>query len=317
MPTAQERGYERKTGLLPTLKRTLSEFKEDNLTDWAAALTYYGVLSLFPALIALVSIVGLLFNPQEVTRALTDIVGQLGPTSAVETFQGPIQSVTSNTASSGLGLIFGLLAALWAASNYVGAFIRASNVIFEVDEGREFYKLRPLQMGITLAMLILLSIGAIAVVVSGPLASAVGSAIGVGDTAVTIWQIAKWPVLVALVMLILAVLYYAAPNAKLPSFRWVSLGSVVAVLIWIVASAAFAFYVANFGSYNKTYGSLAGVVVFLVWLWLTNVAILLGAQLDAERLRDQQLQRGVPDAERELRLESRDKPKAKQRPTTA
>jgi membrane protein len=317
MPTAQERGYERKTGLLPTLKRTLSEFKEDNLTDWAAALTYYGVLSLFPALIALVSIVGLLLNPQEVTRALTDIVGQLGPTSAVETFQGPIQSVTSNTASSGLGLIFGLLAALWAASNYVGAFIRASNVIFEVDEGREFYKLRPLQMGITLAMLILLSIGAIAVVVSGPLASAVGSAIGVGDTAVTIWQIAKWPVLVALVMLILAVLYYAAPNAKLPSFRWVSLGSVVAVLIWIVASAAFAFYVANFGSYNKTYGSLAGVVVFLVWLWLTNVAILLGAQLDAERLRDQQLQRGVPDAERELRLESRDKPKAKQRPTTA
>jgi membrane protein len=317
MPTAQERGYERKTGLLPTLKRTLSEFKEDNLTDWAAALTYYGVLSLFPALIALVSIVGLLLNPQEVTRALTDIVGQLGPTSAVETFQGPIQSVTSNTASSGLGLIFGLLAALWAASNYVGAFIRASNVIFEVDEGREFYKLRPLQMGITLAMLILLSIGAIAVVVSGPLASAVGSAIGVGDTAVTIWQIAKWPVLVALVMLILAVLYYAAPNAKLPSFRWVSLGSVVAVLIWIVASAAFAFYVANFGSYNKTYGSLAGVVVFLVWLWLTNVAILLGAQLDAERLRDQQLQRGVPDAERELRLESRDKPKAEQRPTTA
>lgn len=317
MPSAQERGYERKTGLMPTLKRTFSEFKEDYLTDWAAALTYYGVLSLFPALLALVSVVGLVFNPQQIISALEKIVAQLGPSSAVETLKGPIESVASGGSSTGIALVTGLLAALFAASKYVGAFMRASNVIYEVDEGREFYKLRPLQMLITLVMILIIAIGAIAVVVSGPVAQAVGSAVGLGDTAVTIWSIAKWPVLVLLVMLVVSVLYYASPNAKLPGFKFISLGSVVAVLVWIIASALFAFYVANFGSYNKTFGSLAGVIIFLVWLWITNVAILFGHQLNAERLRDDQLKEGVEGADREIKLEERDEAKAKQRPTTA
>ena len=317
MPTATETGFERKTGLLSTLKRTAKEFSEDNLLDWAAALTYYAVLALFPALIALVSIVGLVFDPAEVTRALTETVGALGPSSAVETFKGPIEQITSNQQAAGIGLIIGLLSALWAASGYVGAFTRAANVMFEVDEGRPFWKLKPLQILVTLIAIIAIAIAAIAVVVTGPLAEAVGSAIGIGDTAVTIWNIAKWPVLVIIVMLIISLLYYATPNARLRGPKWVTVGGVVAVLVWLVASALFAFYVANFGSYDKTYGTLAGVVIFLVWLWITNIAILFGAQLNAERERDREIKEGVPGAERELQLDERDEAKDKKRPTTA
>jgi membrane protein len=317
MPSAQERGHQHQTGTKPTFKRTLKEFQEDNLTDWAAALTYYGVLSLFPALIALVSIVGLVFSPQQIVTALEDIISQIGPATAVDTLRGPVESIAAGGTQTGVGLILGLLGALWAASNYVGAFMRASNVIYEVDEGREFYKLRPLQMAITLVMILLLAVAALAVVVSGPLAEAVGGAIGVGDTAVTVWNIAKWPVLVALVMFMVSLLYYAAPNAKLPGFKFITVGGVFAVVVWLVASGLFAFYVANFGNYDATYGSLAGVVIFLVWLWLTNVAILLGHQLNSERLRDDQIEAGVPGADRELRLDERDEPKAKQRPTSA
>ena len=317
MPTATETGFERKTGLLPTLKRTAKEFSEDNLLDWAAALTYYAVLALFPALIALVSIVGLVFDPAEVTRALTETIGALGPASAIETFKGPIEQITSNQQAAGVGLIFGLASALWAASGYVGAFTRAANVMFEVDEGRPFWKLKPLQLLVTLIAIIAIAIAAIAVVVTGPLAEAVGSAIGIGDAAVTLWNIAKWPVLVIIVMLIISLLYYATPNAKLRGAKWVTVGGVVAVLVWLVASALFAFYVANFGSYDKTYGTLAGVVIFLVWLWITNIAILFGAQLNAERERDREIKEGTPGAERELQLPERDEAKDKKRPTTA
>jgi membrane protein len=316
MPTAQEQGYEREAGVGQTLKRTFKEFSEDNLTDWSAALTYYGVLSLFPALIALVSIVGLVFSAQQVTSTLTDIVSQIGPASAVETFAGPIESVTSNQSAAGIALIAGILGALWSASGYIGAFMRASNVMYEVDEGRAIWKLRPLQMVVTVIMILLISIGAIAVVISGPLATAVGSAVGLSDTAVTIWSIAKWPVLALVVAAMIAVLYYASPNAKI-GFKHVIPGAVLAVVIWVIASALFAFYVANFGSYNKTYGTLGGVVSFLVWLWITNIAILLGAEFNAERERTRQIAEGTPDAEREIQVPERDEPKPEKRPATA
>jgi membrane protein len=317
MPTAEETGYERKAGLGATLKRLLTEFKEDNLTDWAAALTYYGVLALFPALIALTAIVGLVFQPAEVTKAITGVVKDIGPGSAADTFKGPIESVTRSKGGSALALILGTLLALNAASGYVGAFMRASNVIYEVDEGRPFWKMKPLQIGITLACLLLLAFAAAIVIVSGPLATAVGSAIGASSAAVTVWNIAKWPVLALIVVLMLAVLYYASPNAKLPGFKWVSAGSLFAVVTIIVASALFAFYVANFGSYNKTYGSLGGVIVFLVWMWIANVGILLGHELNAERERSREIERGEEGAERALQLNERDAAKQKQRPTTA
>jgi len=299
-----------------TFKRTFREFKEDNLTDWAAALTYYSVLSIFPALIALISIVGLVVDPATITRVLTDTISQLGPSSAVKTLQQPIKDITASSGKAGLALIIGLAGALWTASGYVGAFMRASNAIYEIEEGRPFYKLRPLQILVTLVLELMLAIVVLGLIVSGPLATAIGNAIGIGDTALTVFNIAKWPVLLVIVSLMLAVLYYTAPNAKLPGFTWISPGSVLAVVVWIVASAAFAFYVANFGSYGKTYGTLGGAVTFLVWMWITNLAVLFGAELNAELERSRELEAGEP-AEHEIQLPPRSAPKRKDEAKTA
>jgi membrane protein len=301
-------GADARPSLFATLKRTATEFSEDNLTDWAAALTYYGLLSLFPALIAFVGIIGLVADPQGATDAITQVVDEIGPTSAADTFSGPIQSVTSSSAS-GVMAIVGIAIALWSASSYVGAFMRASNVIYETPEGRPIWKLRPLQILVTLIVLLLAAITLLALVVSGPLAEAIGGAIGLSDAAITAYQIAKWPILAVLVITIFAVLYYASPNVKLRGFKWVTPGSIFALVVWILASAAFAFYVANFASYDKTYGTLGGVVVLLIWLWITNLAILFGHELNAERERAHELAEGVPRAEKEIQLEPRDEPK--------
>jgi membrane protein len=314
-PTAPRRadyrptGVDRKTGIFATLKRTVAEFSEDNLTDWAAALTYYGLMSLFPALIALVAVLGLFGDPAATTTNITEIVTKIGPSSAADTFSGPIKSITSNRSGAGVALIVGLVLALWSASGYVGAFMRASNVIYETPEGRPIWKLRPLQMLLTLAMVILMALVALGLVLTGPIVDAVAAPLGIGNTATTIWDIAKWPILAAVFMLMIGLLYYASPNVKLRGFKWVTPGSFVALVVWVVASAAFAFYVANFGSYNKTYGTLGGLVALLVWFWITNLAILFGHQLNAERERSRELHEGVPRAEREIQLEPRDEPK--------
>ena len=291
-----------------TLKRTVSELRDDNLTDWAAALTYYAVLALFPGLIVLVAILGLAGQHPETTNTLLDIVRDVGPASAVDTFRGPIESVVKSSGGASALLGVGLLGAIWSASAYIGAFIRAVNVIYEVEEGRPFWKLRPLQIAITVAMVLLLALVAISIVVTGPLARSIGAAVGLGDTAETIWGIAKWPVIVVIVMGMFAVLYYIAPNVRQPRLRWVTPGGVVAVLAWLVVSLGFAFYVANFGSYDKTYGSLGGVVVFLIWLWLSNLALLFGAEFDAELERSRELEAGLP-AEDVLQLPEREPPK--------
>jgi membrane protein len=292
-----------------TIKRVISGFRDDKVTDWAAALTYYSVLSIFPAFIALISILGLVVDPQTITRVITDIVSQLGPKSAVNSFTRPIEEIANNRSTALLGLIVGVALALWTASNYVGAFMRASNAIYARAEGRPFWKLRPLQILITFALVMMAALVVLALIISGPVAEAIGSAVGLGDTAVMIWGIAKWPVLLVVVMLMLAVLYWSAPNAKPVGFRWMSPGSVTAVFVWILASAGFAFYVANFSSYDKTYGTLGGVIVFLIWMWITNIAVLLGAEINAETERARELQAGVPGAEEEIQAPYRDVPK--------
>jgi len=299
---------DRKHSWLATVKRTVAEFRDDNLSDWAAALTYYGLLSLFPMLIALVSIVGLFADPQSTTQTVTDIVTRIGPESGAQTFSGPIHSITSNRGSAGVLFVVGLATALWSASGYIGTFIRASNVIYETEEGRPFWKLRPLQLAVTLAMVIMVAAVLVALVLTGPVVRAVADPIGVGDSAVTVWSYAKWPVLAALFVLMIDLLYYASPNAKLRGFAWVTPGAVLALALWAVASAGFALFVANFGSYDKTYGTLGGVVVLLIWMWITNVAILLGHELNAERERSQEFAEGVPRAEHELQLEPRQEP---------
>jgi membrane protein len=295
-----------------TLKRTVLEFREDNMSDWAAALTYYGLLALFPALIALVSVLGLFGDPRSTTKTITEVVTKLGPSSAADTFSGPIQSITSKRSAAGVLFVVGLATALWSASGYVGAFMRASNVIYETPEGRPFWKLRPLQLLVTLLMVLLLALVALALVLTGPIVDAVAGPLGVGSTAVSIWSIAKWPILLGVVILMFTLLYHAAPNVKLHGIGWVMPGALFAVVVWLIASAAFAFYVATFGSYDKTYGTLGGIVALLVWFWVTNTALLLGMELNSERERSRELDAGVPGAERELQADARDEPRRQQ-----
>ena len=284
------------------LKRTVSEFREDNLTDWAAALTYYAILSIFPALIVLVSILGL--AGVSATNAILSNIKDLGPGPAQDIISGAIKEIAASTSTAGVAFVLGLIASLWSASGYVGAFSRAANVIYEMEEGRPFWKLRPIQIGMTLILLVLVAISAIAVVISGPLASEIGKVLGIQGTAVTIFNIAKWPVIVVVLMTMLAILYYGAPNVRHPGFRWITPGGVLAVLLWMLASVGFAFYVSNFSSYNATYGSLAGVIIFLIWLWISNVAVLLGAEMNAEIERGRELESGVPE-EKTLAMEPR------------
>jgi membrane protein len=302
-------GEASKTGLGATLKRTLTEFQEDNLSDWAAALTYYGLLSLFPALIAMVSLIGIFGDPKTTTAKLTEIITEIGPSSGAETFEGPIKSIVENRSAAGFAFVFGLAAALWSASGYVGAFTRASNIIYETPEGRPFWKLRPLQIGVTLAMIVMMALLAIGLVLTGPVVEAIAGPVGLSSTAVDVWNIAKWPVMAAIFILMVDVLYYTTPNVKLRGFKWVTPGAILSIVVWAIASALFAFYVANFSSYDKTYGTLAGLVVLLLWFWITNLAILFGHQMNAERERSAEIAEGHPRAEKEIQLEPRDEPK--------
>jgi membrane protein len=298
----------RKRSWFGVLKRTVTEFKEDNLTDWAAALTYYGILAIFPALLVLVSILGLL--GESATQPLLDNLGTVAPGPAQEIFTSAIENLQGSTGAAGIFFIVGLAGALWSASGYVAAFMRASNSIYDIEEGRPVWKTLPTRVLLTLVLLVLLAISAVAVTVSGGLAKQVGGVLGLSDTAVTVWDIAKWPVLLLVVSFMFALLYWAAPNVKHPKFRWISPGGVLAVIGWVIASLAFAFYVANFGSYNKTYGALAGPIVFLVWLWISNIMVLLGAEFNAELERGRALEAGMPK-EREPFVEPRDTRKMK------
>ncbi|MEV4003535.1 YihY/virulence factor BrkB family protein [Actinomadura sp. NPDC049753] len=277
-----------------TLKRTLGEFQKDNLSDLAAALTYYSVLSIFPAILVVVSVVGL--AGQSATDSLVQNVGSLAPGAVRDLLVSSIRQLQGGAGGAGVVAVLSLAAAVWSASGYVGAFMRASNAVYDVPEGRPFWKTVPLRIGVTLLTLVLLSASVIAVVVSGPLAQKAGDMLGVGSQAITIWSIAKWPILVIVVGFLFSLLYWASPNAK-RGFRWVTPGSAVAILLWLVASGLFAVYVANFASYNKTYGSLAAIIIFLVWLWITNLAILLGAELDAELERSRAIAGGQPPKE--------------------
>src|SRR5215208_6824186 len=298
----------------PVLKRTVKEFREDNLTDWAAALTYYSVLAIFPALIVLVSILGLV--GESATQPLIDNLGAVAPGPAKEIFTSAIKNLQGDQGAAGVLFIIGILGALWSASGYVAAFMRASNSIYDMPEGRPVWKTLPVHVGLTVILLVLLAITTLAVVLTGGLAERVGDVIGLGSTAVEAWNIAKWPVLLVIVSFVFALLYWAAPNVRQPGFRWVSPGGIVAVVGWLIASAAFAFYVGNFGSYNKTYGALGGVIVFLVWLWISNIVILLGAEFNAELERGRAIEGGMRPEDKEPFVEPRDTRKMEQSHTS-
>ena len=286
------------------LKRTVSEFQDDNLTDWAAALTYYAILSIFPALLVLVSVLGLV--GQSATQPLIDNVSTLAPGPAQDIFTDAIRNLQRSQGSAGVLFFVGLAAALWSASGYVAAFMRASNSIYDIEEGRPITKTLPVRVGLTLALLVLLGISAIGVVLTGGLAEKVGDVVGVGGTAVDVWGYAKWPVLLLIMSFLFALLYWAAPNVKQSGFRWISPGGLLAVIGWVIGSLVFAFYVANFGSYNKTYGALGGVIIFLLWLWISNIMVLLGAEFNAELERGRAIERGMRPEDKEPFMEPRD-----------
>jgi membrane protein len=287
------------------LRKSAREFSRDQCTDLAAGLTYYGVLAMFPALIALFSLVGLVGKEQQTVDTLKGILNDLGGGPMATVLSDTIDSLAAAPQAAGIAFVVGLATAIWSASAYVGSFGRSLNRIYAVREGRPFWKLRPIQLLVTLVVLVLATAVALALVLSGPVAKAIGDALGVGSTALTVWNLAKWPLMLLAVVVIVALLYWATPNVKQPTFRWLSVGAVVSIAVWVVASALFGFYVSRFSSYNKTYGSLAGVVIFLLWLWITNLALLFGAELDAELERGRELQAGIA-AERTVQLELRD-----------
>jgi membrane protein len=285
-------------------RKTLREFSDDECTDQAAALTYYAVLALFPAMLALFSLLGVVGRAPQAVSAVKDIMKPLVSADTLKTFTPILDSLAKSQGAS-VALVIGLAGALWSASGYVGAFGRAMNRIYEIDEGRPFWKLRPVMLLLTVVAVVLAAVALLMLIVSGPVAESIGNVIGLGGTAQTVWSIAKWPILALIVVLVVGLLYYTTPNVQQPKFRWISVGAAVAILIWVLASVGFAFYVANFSSYNKTYGSLAGVIVALLFLWITNLALLFGGQLDAELERGRELQAGIA-AEEELQLPARD-----------
>jgi membrane protein len=284
-----------KRSWVAAMRGTLREFKDDELTDRAAALTYYGVLSLFPALLVLVSLLGV--AGESTTDKVMDNLKKLTPGSARDIITNAVEQLQGNGGTGSIVAVVGLLLAVWSASGYVAAFIRTANAVYDMPEGRPVWKILPVRVGVTVVLMILAVVSALIVVFTGGLARQAGTALGIGDSALTVWSIAKWPVLVILVTIMIAILYWATPNAKVRGFRWITPGSFLALVIWLIASAGFAFYVANFGSYNKTYGTMAGVIVFLVWLWISNLAILLGLEFDAETARQRAVAGGHPPEE--------------------
>ncbi|MET8230727.1 YihY/virulence factor BrkB family protein [Micromonospora sp. NPDC005298] len=283
------------------LVRSVRNFVTDNCSDWAAALTYYGVLALFPSAIVVVALVGLVSSGERTLDTVVDLANQVGAGSVLTDDEGGvvgvIRSVVVEQSNPKLLLSFGLLGALWSASGFIGAFTRASNAIYGVTEGRAVWKLRPLQIGLAAITLVLLAVVALGLIVSGPVTDAVGDLVNAGGLARRVWSLAKWPVLAMIMMVLLSLLFWIAPNVRQPRFRWLTPGGGVALFAWALASFGFGLYVANFASYDATYGSLGAAIAFLVWLYLSNSALMLGVQINAEVQRGRQLQAGDPDPE--------------------
>lgn len=285
-------------------KRSFAEFQKDECTDLAAALTYFGVLSVFPGLLAVVSLLGVFGRGEQTTETLVGFLRDYGPEELVQLLADPIRQLTTGT-GAGLAFVAGILGALWTASGFVGAFGRAMNRIYEVTEGRPIWKLRPINVLVTFVMVVIVVVMLGIVVMSGGVAQAVGEAIGLGETALLVWNIAKWPLLLLLAITLISLLFYATPNVRQPKFRWLTPGAVIALLAMALAAVAFVFYVSNFSKYNATYGIIGSVIILLLGLWLMNNALLFGAEVDAEVERGRELQGGIR-AEKSIQLPPRD-----------
>jgi membrane protein len=283
-------------------KRTFDQFRADGVTNLSAALTFRSVLSVFPALLALVALLGVLGQYPKTFNAILQIVGGFAPRSTVQTVSGPVREVIADKGGAGAVLGVGFAGAVWAASGYIGAFSWAANVIWEAPRGRSWYRQWPFNYAVTVVVLAVGTLIFVALAATGPVARSIGRQLGIGSTAIDIWNYAKWPALVVVVVTVIDWLYYIAPNVRPPSWRWLTPGALLAVTAWFATSLGFGYYVANFGSYNKTYGTLGAIVVFLLWLWLTNIALLLGIELNSEIERERQLRIPEPEAAERIQL---------------
>ena len=278
------------------IKRTVIAFYDNQMTHHAAALTYYGLMSLFPALLVAVSLLGLLGQYPETYDAIIGAIREVSPDATIDTFDSALRTALEHKGSAAVAFVVGLLVALYGTTGVLEAARRALNVAFEVENGRSFLQRKATDIVSSVVLMVLVLITLVLVFVGGGFAEAVFDLIGLGSTAEEVWAVARWPAAVATAMLVFSWVYYVTPDVEQRSFRWVTPGAAVGVAIWMLASAAFAFYLANLNDLNATYGSFGAALVLIFWLWLSNVAMLFGAQLNAEIERQQQLAEGVPPA---------------------
>jgi membrane protein len=278
-------------------KRTLKAFYDDQMTHHAAALTYYVLMSLFPAVLLALSLLGLLGQYPETYNAIMDYLREVAPMSVVDPLDRSLRGALQSKGTAATALVIGVVVALYGTTGALEAARRALNVVFEVDGGRGFLRRKATDVASTVVLMVLVLASLIMVFVGGRFAEDLLGFIGLGSTAAQIWSIARWPGALAVAMLVFAFVYYVTPDVQQRSFRWVTPGAVVGVLLWLVASLGFSAFVSNFADVGALYGTFAGAIVLVAWLWLTNVALLLGAELNAEIEREQQLGEGVPRGE--------------------
>lgn len=284
------------------LWRSITGYLYDDCSDYAAALTFQAVTALLPSLVVIVALINLVTDGTTVVDTTVEMLRDLGLGAVVgnESLLAVVDTLLVRQDSARVLLGFGLALAIWSASGYVGVFTRASNRIYSVREGRRWWTLQLLEIGLAAVALVLLAVGGAGLVISGPLVDWAGDALGAGETARLVWSVGRWPVLVAVAIMLLSLLFWIAPNVRQPRFRWLTVGGAVALAVWALVSSGFGLYVANFGSYDRTYGSLGAIMAFLIWVYLSNIALLLGVEVNAEVQRGRLRQAGDRDPETPL-----------------
>ena len=279
------------------VKRTLVSFYDDQMTHHAAALTYYALMSLFPAVLLALSLLGLLGQYPETYNAIIGYLREVAPTSVVEPLDHSLRRALQSKGTAATALVISVVVALYGTTGALEAARRALNVVFEVNAGRSFLRRKTVDVASTFVLMALVLVSLVLAFVGGGFAEDLLGFIGLGSTAAHVWNVARWPGAVATAMLVFAFIYYVTPDVQQRSFRWVTPGAAVGVLLWLAASFGLSTYVSKVADVGAIYGAFAGAIVLVAWLWLTNVALLLGAELNAEIERQRELGEGVPFGE--------------------
>ncbi len=282
----------RRTGRI--LKRAALKFYDDQMTQHAGALTYYSLMSLFPALLLGLSLLGLLGEYPRTYNAIIDYLEPIVPSPALSAIDESLRQALERKGTAATALFVSIGIALYGTTGALESARRALNVVFEVEHGRRFFHRKAIDIGSTFFLMGLILLTLMFMFVGGGTARRAFDLLGLGAEAYEVWNLARWPAAIAVAILIFALIYYVTPDVRHRSFRWVTPGAMVGVAVWIVVSAAFGRYVSDFANVSAVYGAFAGAIVLVVWLWLSGVALLFGAELDAEIEREKELDEGVP-----------------------